>query len=656
MRFTHVDKPIDLGPMRLKNRVVRPAHGTNLGKGFINDALIAYHEARARGGVALSIIEVGSVHPTSPFSINLWDPALEPGYRKLVERIRPYGMRLSQQLWHCGHNFGPADRSPPWSPSAIASPEYGVVPIAMTKVMIDEIIEAHAIAARRCESYGLDGVEVQCGHGYLIHQFLSPNTNMREDEYGGPFENRLRFAFEVVRAVRNAVSPDIAVGVRMAPDYVPHGIGTSEATELARLFEREKLIDYVNISAGSYHEMPKLIGGMHEPVGYELATSTPIARAVNLPAIVIGRFRTLEEADAVIRAGDADCVGMVRAIIADPDLVNKGLAGESDRVRPCIACNQGCINHLLEIGQMECAVNAGAGHELEVGDHRISAAENKKRVLVVGGGPAGMEAARVAAMRGHAVTLAEAAPALGGALRLAAMAPTRYGMMDYGVWLESELYRLAVDIRLSTYMDEGDVIDFVADALVVATGSLPRMDGIQISHPGDPIRGFDQPHVLSSHDLFLSPPEQLGETAVVIDDDSHWEGFAVSEYLASRGVMVTYITRERALAPRLQYTLTVEPFLERMARFGFEYLIRHRAIEIEAKHVLIGPTYTWNEQLGAKRLRADTVVFISKNMPNRDLFTRFTERNSEVYVVGDANSPRYLPTAVREGHQVGLRI
>jgi 2,4-dienoyl-CoA reductase-like NADH-dependent reductase (Old Yellow Enzyme family)/thioredoxin reductase len=656
MAFTHVDKPIALGPMQLRNRVVRPAHATNLGKGVISDELIAYHEARARGGVAMSVIEVGSVHPTSPFSINLWDPALEPGYRKMVDRIRPLGMKLSQQLWHCGHNFLPADGSPPWSASAIASPEVGMVPIAMTKGMIDEIVEAHAAAARRCEAWGLDGVEVQCGHGYLVGQFFSPNTNVREDEYGGNFENRARFALEVVRAVREAVSPNVAVGVRMAADYTPRGLGVDEVTRLAQQFEAEGLIDYINLSAGNYHVMPKLIGGMHEPVGYELPTSVPVAKALKVPAIVIGRFRTLEEADAVIRSGDADCVGIVRGLIADPDLVTKGLAGKSEEVRPCIACNQGCINNLLVTGTMGCAVNAGAGAETMMGDHMLIPAREKKRVLVIGGGPAGMEAARVAALRGHEVVLAEAGPALGGVLRLAAMAPTRYGMMDFGTWLESEIYRLGVDVRLSTYVDPDDVMEYGADAVIVAAGSTPRMDGVQLSHPGEPARGMEQRHVLSSHDLFLNPPADLGKTAVVIDDAGHWEGFAVSEYLASKGLKVTYVTRLHGLAPGLQFTLTIEPFLERMEKLGFEHMTRTRAIAITKDAVVVGPTHTFDEKLGAKTIPADTVVFISANLPNREIFTALSDRNTEVHVCGDANSPRYLPVAVKEGHLAGMKV
>jgi len=288
MTYTHVDKPIRVGAVELKNRVVRPAHATIHGKGVMSDDLIAYHEARARGGAALSILEVGSVHPTSAFSLNIFDPALEGGYRKLVEAIRPHGMKLFQQLWHAGHHTVPMDGSPPWSASDIPSVEVGVVPVAMTKTMIDTIIDAYAECARRCEDYGLDGVDIHCAHGYLPAQFLSANTNRREDEYGGSFENRARFIVELLSAVRDAVSKNFVVGVRVAPDLTVGGVGIDENLAISRLLCARGLIDYVNISVGNYNSYTKMVGGMHEPTGYEMPTSAPISREVDLPTMVIG--------------------------------------------------------------------------------------------------------------------------------------------------------------------------------------------------------------------------------------------------------------------------------------------------------------------------------------------------------------------------------
>lgn len=658
MAYTHVDKPIRIGAIELKNRIVRPAHATVLGKGTMNDALIAYHEARARGGVALSILEVGSVHPTSAFCLNIFDPAIEGGMRKLVDTIAPHGMKLFQQLWHAGHHILPADGSPPWAPSDVISSEVGVVPQPMTKTMIDEIIEAYVNATLRMERCGLDGVDVHCAHGYLPAQFLSANTNKREDEYGGSFENRSRFIMELLAAIRGAVSRNFVVGVRVAPDLTVGGVGVEDNLRVAQMLEERGLIDYVNISLGNYNSFSKMVGGMHEPMGYEMPTSVPIARAVKSPTMVIGRYRTLEEVDQVIRAGEADMVGMVRAMIADPDLVVKSLAGKSDEVRPCIACNQGCLGNAVFIWQgLECAVNAGTGHELQRGDHLLAKVANPKKVLVVGGGPAGMEAARVAAIRGHRVTLAEAGPKLGGALRAAAMAPTRHSIGDIVTWLEAEVYRHGVDVRTGTYMDADEVAVFGADAVIVATGATPRMDGILGSHPGQPIRGFEQRHVISSSDLFLAPPADLGRSAVVIDDLGHYEALAAAEHLVSKGLAVTLVTRLRLIGQSIQLMAMNEPFLTRMQGKPFQYRIRMRAIAIDKGSVVVGPTHLTDDTVDAETISADTVVFVSPNRPNREIYAELAALpNFDVRVAGDANSPRFLESAIREGHIAGAAV
>jgi 2,4-dienoyl-CoA reductase-like NADH-dependent reductase (Old Yellow Enzyme family)/thioredoxin reductase len=648
LAYTHVDKPIRIGNIELKNRIVRPAHGTVLGKGTMNDRLIAYHEARARGGAALSILEVGSVHPTSAFCLNIFDPEVEGGMRKLVDRCKPHDMKIFQQLWHAGQHIPTGDGSPPWAPSDNPGVETGIVPIAMTKTMIDTIIGAYVDSALRMERCGLDGVDVHCAHGYLPSQFLSANINKREDEYGGPFENRARFIMELLAAIRSAVSRDFVVGVRVAPDLTVGGVGIDENLRVAQMLEARGLIDYVNVSVGNYNSYTKMVGGMHEPMGYEMPTSVPITRHVKLPTMVIGRYRTLEECDQVIRDGDGDMVG----------LVNKSLAGHADRVRPCIACNQACVANVVYLWQsgLQCTVNVGAGNEQELGDHKLVPALEPKKVLVVGGGPAGMEAARVAAMRGHKVILAEADSSLGGSLRAAARAPTRHTMFDIATWLEEEIYRLGVDVRLSTYMDQNDVIDTGADAVIVATGSMPRMDGVQGSHPGQPIKGVDRSAVISSTELFLYPPADLGKTAVVIDDVGHYEGLAAAEHLISKGLSVTYVTRLRMVAPGVQGALMVEPYLTRMQKKPFRYMIRTRAIAIEQGVVIVGPTHLTDDDVDTERLDADTVVLVTANRPNRDIFNALSERNSDIRLVGDAHSPRFLETAIREGHLAGAAV
>lgn len=620
MPLTHVHTPINLGPVALKNRVVRTAHATNLGAGTMNDALIGYHLARAEGGVGLSIIEILSVHPSTPATLNVFIPDIGDAYRKLVAAVRPHGMKLFQQLWHGGHNALPLDGSPPWSASDVPSPTIGVTPVPMTQAMIDEIVAAYADTARKCEEWGLDGVEIHCAHGYLPAQFLSPNANRRSDGYGGSFENRLRFLREVVAAVRQAVSVNFAVGVRVAPDQSAGGIGVEDVQRAVQALEDEHLIDFVDVSLGDYHAFPKLIGGMHEPMGYEMPTSAPIARAARTPAIVTGRFRTLEEADQIIRLGDADLVALTRAHIADPQLVNKTLAGHPEQVRPCIACNQGCVGGLLgPAARMGCTVNPAIGAEDSLDDTRLTPVATPRRVLVVGGGPAGMEAARVAALRGHTVTLAEAADDLGGTLRIAARAPQRHGIADIAVWLEQEIYRLGVDVRLSSYLSADDIRSLAPDAVILATGSLPRMDGIQLSHPGEPIAGIERPHVLSSWDLLLERPPRPVKSAVVIDDVGHYEGIAAAEHLLAQGAEVHFVTRHAAFAHQMEAALSAEPALQRFARGRFTLHLRTRALAIGQNDVELLPAYLPAGGPGAFRVPAERVVFISHNAPNREL-------------------------------------
>lgn len=653
--LTHIDKPIRIANCEIKNRVVRTAHATGLGP--MNDDLIQYHLLRAQGGTGLSILEILSVHPTSPASLNTFDPNLPKQYAKLVQAVRPTGMRLFQQIWHGGHNSSPLDGSPPWGPSDIPGSTLGIAPVPMTQGMIDTIVAAYADAAAKCVAWGIDGVEIHCAHGYLPAQFLSPATNKRTDAYGGDFTGRARFMMEIMRAVRAAVPPGYPVGVRVAPDFTAGGVGSDEARDAALLLEAEGLIDFVDISAGNYQSFPKMIGGMHEPVGYELPTSAPVSKAVKSVTIVTGRFRTLEEADQVVRMGDADLVGLTRAHIADPDLVNKTVAGKVDQVRPCIACNQGCVGNLLgPTHRVACVVNPGAGHELRMGDHRIAPTAERKSVLVVGGGVAGMEAARTAALHGHAVTLVEARAQLGGTASLAKRAPTRHQIGDFVQWLESEIYRLGVEVRLSTPIDDDEIADMKPDAVVIATGATPRLDGVQASNPGEPIQGVTMGHVVSANDLFESPKREWGKTAVVIDDTGHFEAIAAAEHLIGQGMSVTYLTRHTSFGPGVETALMSEPALGRLGVGSFQLHLLTRAISIDAEGVAFGPSYLSACSNSVQRAPADVVVLVTTNRPNRDLYDALQGRIPQVLIAGDANAPRYLETAVREGHRAGASI
>jgi NADPH-dependent 2,4-dienoyl-CoA reductase/sulfur reductase-like enzyme len=309
---------------------------------------------------------------------------------------------------------------------------------------------------------------------------------------------------------------------------------------------------------------------------------------------------------------------------------------------------------------MGCTVNAGAGWERTSGDHMLKPVQQAKRVLVIGGGPAGMEASRVAATRGHRVTLVEAEPALGGRVKLACRAPTRATMRDAIVWLEQEVYRLGVDVRLSTYMEAGDAAAENADEVIVATGSTPRRDGIHVTNPGEPVQGLDQPQVLTSWDVFQDERRIAGTSALVVDDTGHFEAVAVAETLQARGMSVNFVTRHISFAPLVEMAAMCEPALARLcARGGFVLHTRARLVSIGKGTAVIAPTFLKLATASPGQLvtvPADTVVLVSANHANRGIYDDLKARGASVRVAGDANSPRFLNVAIREGHLAGAAV
>ncbi len=640
----HVLAPISIRGVALKNRVVRTAHGTNLGGGALSDDLIAYHAARARGGVGLSFLEASGVHPSGPMTLNAWDDAIVPRYEALMRAVRPHGMRVFSQLNHLGSELGPPGERP-WSASEIDSAS-GARTHAMTVGEIQAMVRAFADAARRAVEGGLDGVEVHCAHGYLIQQFVSPETNRREDDYGGHFENRMRFYLEVLRAVRDAIGPGVPLGTRVGPHNRAGGLNVDEHREIVARVLREGLIDYLNVSHGSHRNPHKIIGGMHEPTGYELEHAAPLTRLTELPTLVTGRFRTLADADRAIADGVADLVGMTRAHIADPDLVRKTVAGRGAEVRPCIGCNQGCVGGLAT-GRLGCTVNVAAGHELRLGEEALAPAASPKRVLVIGGGPAGLEAARVAALRRHRVTLVEASDGLGGTLRIARQAPHHGDIGDIADWLAREIARLGVEVRLGCRADRALVRALAPDAVIVATGASPRGDGRSAARPERAVPGTELGHVLSTPQLVASARGGAGERALVFDDVGAYEAIGAAEVLIARGAAVTFATSLARFAQRMESALVAQPALERLAASGAFVLRTGAFVEaIAPGRVELG----FASGAPAESVRADLVVLVTRNRPNRAIADEIADLGVAVRVVGDALEPSFLPGAIQSGH------
>jgi len=648
---------LKVGPVTLPNRIVRTAHATGFSRPThsMTDRLIAYHVARARGGVGLSILEALAPHPSGrvDYCLHGGAPGLVEGYRKLMDAVRPHGMRVFQQLHHAGYAAPPVDGSPPWSASDGVFAPLGQVAVAINRRQIASLIESYVASTRDAAAGGLDGIEVHCGHDYLIQQFLSPLINRREDEYGGSFENRCRLALEIVTAVRAALPAHMALGVRLSSEMLPGGFGPDDVAGLAAMLQDRGLVDYLNLSIGQNLATDQIIGPMNEPVGYQLAHSAPTSAARRVPLLVTGRFRTIEEADQVISRGEADMVGMTRAHIADPDIVRLTKAGEEDRIRPCIACNHGCVGGLALQRQIGCAVNVAVGQEDQLAEDLIAPAPEARTVLVVGGGPAGLEAARVAALRGHRVILAEANSRLGGAVEIARRAPRRAALGDIVEWLTREVYRLGVDLRLSTYVEAEDVATIAPDHVIVATGSSPRMDGAQGFAPGLRPSGVDLPHVISSHDLFLDNTNRAwGSRALVVDDTGHYEAVAAAEFLIEQGVAVTFATGHISFAPRLEPSVSAAPALARLAKGDFTVLTRARLNAITPERATLA--YHYSDQ--PIEVPADTVILVSHNRPHRELHDQLEERGIPATLVGDALSPRYLQSAIREAHLAARAI
>jgi len=656
MAYERALSPLTINGLSIKNRVLRTAHGTNMGWGELSDDLIGYHEARAKGGVGLSIIEATGVHTSGPLTLNAFDDDIIPRYQLLMDAVRPHGMRMFSQLNHLGAVMGnPGDR--PWSASEMTLPG-NLMTISMTKGQIDEVIQAFVDGARRAVEGGVEGIEIHAAHGFLIQQFISPATNRRTDDYGGSFENRMRFFLEILRACRAEVGPNYVMGTRVGPHNFPGGLNVDEHIEIVNRVMEEGLIDYLNVSHGSPMNNHKVIGGMHEKTGYELGMARQVTAVVDIPTLVTGRFRNLADADAVIAAGDADMVGMTRAHIAEPAIVAKTLAGKEEEIRPCIGCNQGCIGGLNTapgwngFGRMGCVVNVAAGHETRLGEDLLDTVSEPRHVLVVGAGPAGMEAARIASLRGHKVTIAEATERLGGTVQVARLAPNHEGIGDIVDWLAAEMDRRGVDVRLNTWVDGDFVTALNPDAIIMATGASPRMDGVQNAMPTQVIEGVDQDHVIPTKQLLQGHHNQIGETAMVFDEVGGYEAIGAAEFLVEQGATVTFVTSLPSFAPRMAPAGIIKPALQRLNANGTFRLITDAWVEkFGADNAVVHST----TGMPSEEIDAETVVLISGGRPNIDLLDEL-DADVEVHTIGDANIPLFLPAAFAQANAAGRAV
>lgn len=638
--------PIRVGPMELRNRIVLPPHGRLTGDLFGSERAaernIAYWRTRAADGA-------GWICGITGFVANRLIPGFEPtgvgatarGVFRLpqfreraaryAEAVHAGGARASAQLVMQG--------GMPHSPSGrLANDTNNLVPHTLTRAEIEWFVGEYAWSAEQVRAAGLDGVEVHANHEDLLQLFLSPATNRRDDEYGGDLDGRMRLLLEVLTAVREAVGPQLAVGVRLNMDELyPGGYDVDDGVQIARAFERSAPIDYLHCVMGNNWGAPSYI----QPHDYAPAQWAPLAArftaALSVPVVYTGRVPDLRRAAAIVRDGQADLVGLARAAFAEPELVRRTLRGRP--IRPCIGTND-CLHRVVVDGvRFGCSVNPATGREAEPPPPPT---QHPRRVLVAGGGPAGMELAALLAERGHAVTLCERDVRLGGQLLVAAHARENAAYLDYVAFQEQRLSDAGVDVRLRYEVRPADVRTMAPDVLAVATGAVARRPDVP---------GVESSWVVDGW-AALTGAAEIGHSVVVLAMDDHMQPLTIAAALADRGHHIRLVYATPAVAPLVgKYSIGAP--LARLGAAGAQVVVLERAVGIEPGRVITRNVYSGHLR---EHDGVDTVVLACGGVPVTSLYDDAAGLAPEAHILGDAYAPRRISFATRQAYELALRI
>ncbi|QIZ36993.1 mycofactocin system FadH/OYE family oxidoreductase 2 [Saccharopolyspora sp. ASAGF58] len=640
--------PLRIGPVTVRNRIVFSAHLTNYAEdGLPSEQHAAYYAARAAGGAGLVITEEHSTHPTDwPYEklIHGFHRSVVPGYRRITEAVHAHGVPIFAQL---NHNGGQASsmysRLPVWAPSAVPDPMFREVPKAIDSREIAEVVAGYGTVARHCAEGGFDGVELQCSHSSIVRGFLSPATNKRTDAYGGTLVNRARILLEIIDAVREALGPDRALGVRLCGDELIEG-GTTidEAVEVARMVEATGKVDYINTSIGVATSTLYMIeASMAIPPGYALFISNAIRRAVRLPVVGVGRIKDPLQAERALEEGHCDLIGVVRGQIADPDFAAKARSGHASDIRTCLSCNQECVGRMGLNRWLGCIENPRTGKESVA----LPMPRARKRVLVVGGGPAGLQAASTAAERGHHVTLFEREQATGGQVAVAATVPSRAEFLDVVRNLRAECERYGVDVKTGVAATAEMLRDEHPDVVVLATGARPQ--------PVHWAGGLDR--IVDVRDVLEGRAAPAGDV-LVVDDLGFHQAASVAELLADRGCRIQISTPGMVVCQDLGVTLDLETFNVRAHAKGIgqrtDEVVMSASAESDGVALQI-LKHTTGEMTEA---RFDWVVCAAHQAPDDALWHELKKAPFPVHRVGDCITPRRAHAAVVEGHRVAVGL
>lgn len=649
--FPHLFSSIRIGGIEVPNRILSTGHDTVMAHdGHVTDRLIAYHEARARGGAGLIVTQVAGVHETARYTshiLMLTDDDAIADFARLARAVKAHGTRIFGQLFHPGREIMETQdgtQAIAYAPSAVPNSRFHVMPVPLSRDLIGEIIEGYATSAARLKAAGYDGCEIVASHGYLPAQFLNPLVNRREDEYGGTAEKRLRFIVELAQAIRASVGPDFVIGLRISgEEHDSAGLAPTEVLDHCAALDRLQLVDYFNVVAGT---SASLSGAVHivPPMMISNAYVAPFAAAmkgrVDKPVMVAGRINQPQIAEDILRTGQADMCGMTRALISDPEMPAKARAGRVDDIRACIGCNQACIGHFHKGYPISCIQYPETGRELTLGVKPKT--RSQKRIIVAGGGPAGMKAAAVLAERGHDVTLYEATSQLGGQALLAQLLPGRSEFGGIVTNLAAEMSRHGVKLIRGEAVNRALVDGLKPDAVVIATGGKPRIPLLE---------GLETAHAVTAWSV-LKGEVNVGASVVIADWRADWIGLGIAEKLAKDGCRVKLCVEAVAAGETLPFYVR-DILVGRVHGLGVEIVPYARLFGADGRTV-----YFEHAATGAPMIYEDidTLVLSQGHERVSGLEDELDGYGGEVHVIGDALTPRTAEEAVLEGLKTGRMI
>ena len=645
----HLFSPIKIRNLTVKNRIMSTGHDTTMPtEGIINERLLAYQRARAEGGAGLIVLQVSGVHESARYTTHLLmatEPNCVDGYRKMADMCHEHGTTIFAQIFHPGREIMEAGEgllAVAYSASAVPNERFHVMPKPLNQRMIDEISAGYVQAARYMHEAGIDGVEFVASHGYLPAQFMSTQVNLREDQYGGSLENRLRFSVDILKAIRAATSDDFVIGMRISADELDGG-GLDADEVLAICQALEPHLDYVNLTLGT---SASLGGAVHiaPPMAFRagyIAEQTKVFKdTLNIPVLIAGRINQPQDADLIIKNGQADMCGMTRALICDPKMPNKAQNNQLDDIRACIACNQACIGHFHKGQPISCIQHPQTGREQQYGN--LQAAAAPKKVMVIGGGPAGMNAALIAAQRGHRVSLYESGKQLGGQALLAQNLSRR---AEFGGLITNLLQAMSkqdINIQLNTRVDLAMVQAEAADVVVLATGATPY---------AQPIEADDSIVKLNAWQ-YLQGTAPQGKSVLITDWRCDWVAPGIAELLVKQGFDVSIAINGLCLGETLP--LYVRDELTATAqRLGIKLLPNARLYGYDNGTVYL----QHNTSAEALELEGiDTIIACDGQIALDELGDAIEDLGMTLHRIGDCNTPRTAEEAMYEGLKVAAMI